>query len=268
MGIMRVDATGRVVGFLEKPKTPQELDLVRTDPAWIDAQGVTSKGRTCLASMGIYLFNRKTLVDALEKTPYRDFGKEVFPASMRTHRVQCHLFDGYWEDIGTIKSFFEANLQLADRNPAFDLSLPGAPIYTQGRFLPPSRIDRATIRGSLVADGCRIEEGAVVENSIVGLRCVIGRNVTIRNSILMGNDFYEQPHEIAADAAAGITPLGVGAGSHIEGAIIDKNCRIGCNVRAINSRGLENSEETPFGMIRDGIFVVPKGTTLPDGWVL
>ena len=257
-----------MVGFLEKPKTRQELDLVRTDPAWIDAQGVQSKGRTCLASMGIYLFNRKTLVDALEKTPYRDFGKEVFPASMRTHRVQCHLFDGYWEDIGTIKSFFEANLQLADPCPAFDLSMPGAPIYTQGRFLPPSRIDRATIRGSLVADGCRIEEGAVVENSIIGLRCVIGRNATIRNSILMGNDYYELPHEIAADAAAGIAPLGVGSGSHIEGAIIDKNCRIGCNVRVVNTTGIENSEETPFGMVRDGIFVVPKGTTLPDGWVL
>jgi glucose-1-phosphate adenylyltransferase len=257
-----------VVGFLEKPKTSQELDLVRTDPAWIEAQGVKSKGRTCLASMGIYLFNRATLVDALEKTPYRDFGKEVFPASMRTHRVQCHLFDGYWEDIGTIKSFFEANLQLADRNPAFELSQAGAPIYTQGRFLPPSRIDRATIHGSLVADGCRIEEGAVVENSIVGLRCMIGRNVTIRNSILMGNDFYEQPDEIAAGTAAGIAPLGVGDGSQIEGAIIDKNCRIGRNVRVINSSGVENSEETPFGMIRDGIFVVAKGTSLPDGWTL
>jgi glucose-1-phosphate adenylyltransferase len=268
MGIMRVDQSGRVVGFLEKPKTDQELDLVRTDPAWIDAQGVRSKGRTCLASMGIYLFNRQTLLDALDKTPYRDFGKEVFPASMRTHRVQCHLFDGYWEDIGTIRSFFEANLQLADPNPPFDLSMPGAPIYTQGRFLPPSRIDRVTIRGSLVADGCRIEEGGVVENSIIGLRCVIGRNVTIRNSILMGNDSYELSEELAAGAAAGIAPLGVGEGSHIEGAIIDKNCRVGRNVRLVNSRGLENSEESPYGMIRDGIFVVPKGTTLPDGWVL
>jgi glucose-1-phosphate adenylyltransferase len=268
MGIMRVDDTGRVVGFLEKPKTEKDRDLVRTDPAWIDAQGVQSRGRTCLASMGIYLFNRQTLVDALEKTPYRDFGKEVFPASMRTHRVQCHLFDGYWEDIGTIKSFFEANVQLAVPNPAFELSLPGAPIYTQGRFLPPSRIDRATIRGSLIADGCRIEEGAVVENSIIGLRCVVGRNATIRNSILMGNDSYELADEIAAGSAAGVTPVGVGAGSHVEGAIVDKNCRIGRNVRVVNSRGEENSEETAFGMIRDGIFVVPKGTTLPDGWVL
>ena len=195
--------------------------------------------------MGIYLFNRQTLIDSLEKTPYRDFGKEVFPASMRTHRVQCHLFDGYWEDIGTIKSFFDANLQLADPCPAFDLSLPGAPIYTQGRFLPPSRIDRASIRGSLVADGCRIEEGAVVENSVVGLRCVIGRNATIRNSILMGNDFYELPAEMAADAAAGIVPLGVGEGSHIEGAIVDKNCRIGRNVRLINQGGPETARKRP-----------------------
>ena len=266
-GIMRVDDSGRVVGFLEKPKTQKELDLVRTDPAWIETQGVASKGRTCLASMGIYLFNRQTLIDSLEKTPYRDFGKEVFPASMRTHRVQCHLFDGYWEDIGTIKSFFDANLQLADPHPAFDLSIPGSPIYTQGRFLPPSRIDRAAVRGSLLADGCRIGEGAVVENSVIGLRCVIGPNVTIRNSILMGNDFYEQPVDLAADAAAGMVPVGVGEGSHIEGAIIDKNCRIGRNVRLVNQGG-EDREETPYGMLRDGVYVVSKGTTLPDGWVL
>ena len=267
MGIMRVDASGRVVGFLEKPKTQKELDLVRTDPAWIETQGIASKGRTCLASMGIYLFNRQTLIDSLEKTPYRDFGKEVFPASMRTHRVQCHLFDGYWEDIGTIKSFFDANLQLADPKPAFDLSMASAPIYTHARFLPPSRIDRATISGSMVADGCRIEEGAVVENSIIGLRCIISRGATIRNSILMGNDFYEEAGDLAAGAAAGLVPVGVGEGSHIEGAIIDKNCRIGRNVRLINPGG-DDREETPYGMLRDGVYVVSKGTTLPDGWVL
>jgi glucose-1-phosphate adenylyltransferase len=118
-----------------------------------------------------------------------------------------------------------------------------------------------------VSDGCRIEEGAVVENSIVGLRCLIGRNATIRNSILMGNDFYEQPCEVAADAVAGVVPLGVGEGSHIEGAIVDKNCRIGRNVRLINQGG-DDREETPYGMLRDGIYVVPKGVTLPDGWVL
>ncbi|HEY4759675.1 MAG TPA: sugar phosphate nucleotidyltransferase, partial [Thermoguttaceae bacterium] len=176
LGIMRMDNTGRITGFLEKPKTQQELDLVRTDPASIDAQGIASRGRDCLANMGIYLFNRKTLIEVLEKTNYRDFGKEVFPASIRTRHVQAYIFDGYWEDIGTIKSYYHANLALAATNAAFDLVSPGAPIYSRARFLPPTRIDGATIRASLIADGSRIEEGAVIENSMIGLRCLIGRD--------------------------------------------------------------------------------------------
>ncbi|HBO44598.1 MAG TPA: glucose-1-phosphate adenylyltransferase, partial [Planctomycetaceae bacterium] len=128
LGIMRVDDTGRVLGFLEKPKTKKELDLVRTDPAWIDARGIESRGRDCLASMGIYLFNRATLADVLEKTDYRDFGKEIFPASVRTRHVQVHLFDGYWEDIGTIKSFFQANLDLTAKVPPFELMSADAPL--------------------------------------------------------------------------------------------------------------------------------------------
>jgi glucose-1-phosphate adenylyltransferase len=268
MGIMRVDQTGRVVGFLEKPQTRQELDMVRTDPAWLDAQGVPSRGRTCLASMGIYLFNRDTLLDALEKTPYRDFGKEVFPAAMRTHHVQVHLFDGYWEDIGTIKSFFDANLQLAALDPPFDLSMAEGPIYTRARFLPPSRIAGANIQYSLVADGCVIEEGADICNSIIGLRSIIGRNALIRNSIVMGNDWYEPPSESKANQDSGRPTMGIGPGTYVEGAIIDKNCRIGANVRVVNSRGVESTEENQFGMIRDGIVVVPKATTLPNGWTL
>ncbi|MEE8453012.1 MAG: sugar phosphate nucleotidyltransferase, partial [Thermoguttaceae bacterium] len=164
LGIMRLDDTGRVVGFLEKPKTEQELDHVRTDPGWIENQGVAADGRDCLASMGIYLFNRNTLLDVLEKTDYRDFGKEVFPASIRTRRVQVHLFDGYWEDIGTIKSFFEANLELTTPAPRFELFSAEAPIFSRARQLPPSRIEGATIRNSLIADGCTIERGAVIEN--------------------------------------------------------------------------------------------------------
>ncbi len=266
MGIMRLDDSGRVVGFLEKPQTDEELDLVRTDPAWLDAQGIASRGRDCLASMGIYVFNRATLVEALQKTPYRDFGKEVFPASMRTHRVQVYLFDGYWEDIGTIRSFYEANLDLASTQPKFDLAVADAPIYSRARSLPPSWIDHAAVHRSLVADGCKIEEGVVIENSIIGLRCLIGRNVTIRNSILMGNDFYEAPDEIAAGKSNGRPPLGVGCGTHIDGAILDKNCRIGCHVRIVNAQRVDSTDETPCGMIRDGIVVIPKGATLPDHW--
>jgi glucose-1-phosphate adenylyltransferase len=268
LGIMRVDDTGRVVGFLEKPQTKQELDHVRIDPAWLDARGIASGGRDCLASMGIYLFNRDTLLDVLDKTDYRDFGKEVFPASIRSRHVQVHLFDGYWGDIGTIKSFFEANLELATGDPRFEIRKVAAPIYSHARFLPPSRIDGATLRGSLVADGCTIEEGAVIENSVIGLRCMIGRDVQIRNSILMGNDFYETPEAIARGKANGNPPLGVGPGTRISGAIVDKNCRIGRNVEIVNRQQVQTTDERPEYTIRDGIVVVPKGVSLPDGWTL
>src|SRR5215475_12609449 len=144
-GILRADDSGRVNGFLEKPKTREEADMVRTDPAWIDTRGVESKGRDLLGSMGIYLFNRSTLLDVLTKTDYHDFGKEVFPASMRTRKVHMHLFDGYWEDIGTIKSFYQCNIDLAKTLPPFELPSPTAPIYSRARFLPPTIINGATI---------------------------------------------------------------------------------------------------------------------------
>jgi len=266
LGIMRLDASGRVVGFLEKPKTPEEIDHVRTDPAWIDAQGIASRGRDCLASMGIYLFNRDALVDVLEKTAYWDFGKEVFPASIRSRHVQVHLFDGYWEDIGTIKSFYEANLGLAASEPPFALFSPDAPIYSHARFLPPTRVGGAAVRASLLADGCQIDDGAVIENSVIGLRCLIGRDVVIRNSVLMGNDFYQAPGEKTEAAHNGRPPLGIGPGTRIEGAIIDKNCRIGRDVQVVNTQGVDSTEETEQGMICEGIVVIPKDATLPDGW--
>ncbi|MEX0613921.1 MAG: sugar phosphate nucleotidyltransferase, partial [Pirellulales bacterium] len=138
-GIMRIDAGGRVVGFLEKPKSDQELNDVAMDPEWLKTRGISSGGGECLASMGIYLYNRDTLVAALEKTNYRDFGKDVFPATMRSRNVQLHVFDGYWEDIGTIRSFYDANLQLAQPNPPFELASATSPIYTRPRSLPPTR---------------------------------------------------------------------------------------------------------------------------------
>lgn len=261
LGIMRIDENGRVTGFLEKPKQEEELRYMRTDPEWFARFGLKADGREYLANMGIYLFNRKTLVDVLEKTEYRDFGKEVFPASVRTRRVFVHLFDDYWEDIGTIGAFFDANLALTRPQPPFMLEQPNAPIYTRARFLPPSRIERATIRDSLVADGCIIGEGAVIENSIIGLRSIIGPNCVIRNTIIMGNDYYESP-------APGRQPLMVGDNSYIENAIVDKNCRIGKNVRIVNADGIREGPETEFCMIRDGVTVIPKDTVLPDNWAL
>jgi glucose-1-phosphate adenylyltransferase len=266
LGIMRVDDTGRVLGFLEKPQTHEEMDLVKMDPAWIDARGIPSQGRDLLASMGIYVFNRDALVDSLKKTDYRDFGKEVFPAVIRSQKVATHLFDGYWEDIGTVKAFFEANLSLTNRDAPFDFNEPDAPIYTRARFLPPTMMEGATVTNSLISDGCRIGKGAVIENCVVGLRSIIGENVTLRDCVIMGADIYEA-------SMPGAVPLGIGDGSRIQGAILDKNCRIGRNVRIANEQKIENrGDEAMHGddpcIIRDTIPVVVKDGTLPDGYVL
>ena len=264
-GIMRVDESGRVVGFLEKPQSEDEFSLVRTDPAWIDRQGVASRGRDLLASLGIYVFNRQTLLDVLSKTNYKDFGKEVFPAAVRTRHVQMHLFDDYWEDIGTIRSFYEANLRLAGERPPLILSSPSAPIFSRPRFLPPTRIGHASIAESLIADGCTIGHQASIEGSLIGLRCIVGAGVAIRRSILMGSDFYDEPGE----AASASPELGIGAGSVIEGAIVDKNARIGRNVVIRNALGIEEGRSADGQCIlRDGIPVIVKNAVLPDGWRL
>ncbi len=266
LGIMQVDDTGRVVGFSEKPKTEEELNRVRMDPAWIDGHGIVSDGRSCLASMGIYLFNRNLLQDALEHSDHQDFGKEVFPSLIDDRRVQTHLFDGYWEDIGTIGSFFEANLQLASKDAPFALATGTSPIYSRPRYLPPTRLDGSTIESSLVADGCTIEPGTRIENSVIGLRCRIGRDVTIRNSVIMGADYYETPEHLRTIEHSELAPIGIGDGSRIQGAIIDKNCRIGTAAQVVNHDETQEGNIGDICAIRDGILVVQKDACLPDGW--
>jgi glucose-1-phosphate adenylyltransferase len=263
LGVMRIDATGRVVGFLEKPQSEAELEIVRNDPAIIDSLGVNAEGRECLASMGIYIFNRETLCEVLEKTDYQDFGREIFPASIRTRHVQAHAFDSYWEDIGTIRAFYDTNLKLANEKPDFVLADPDAPIYSRARFLPPTRIQGSNVTGSVIADGCRIGRNTTIENSIIGLRCIIGDNVTIKDSIIMGADFYESKESCDSDVDA--TRLGIGDNSVIDGTIVDKNCRIGAGVRVANDEGETNSDHGQL-MIRDGIPVVVKEAVLPSGW--
>jgi len=264
-GIMRLDDAGRVQGFLEKPTTAAELEHFRTDPEWIEAQGIPAGGRQHLASMGIYLFNAKVLVDALEKTSYHDFGKEVFPASIRSKRVQTHLFDGYWEDIGTIKAFFECNLALASKEPPFDLNTSGQPIFTRPRYLPPTRVDAARISDSVISDGCVIGRDSVVEECLIGLRSVLGDKTTIRRCVMMGADFDQRDTRALADDPS-TPPLGIGEGSVVEGAIIDKNCRIGKNV--VVRLPVENPPDGRCGpvIVRDGVIVIPKNSVLPDGW--
>ena len=202
------------------------------------------------------------MVDLLNSNDHQDFGKEVFPEAINSHKVQVHLFDGYWEDIGTIRAFYEANLNLAGAAPPFDIRNPEAPIYSRPRFLPPTIMGDTQITGSLIADGCRIGQNVTISNSVIGLRTVIGDNVVIKDSVVMGADFMDDP----AKLADGILPVGIGSGTTIAGTILDKNCRIGSNVQIVNESGVENQGEDDVLQVRDGIPIVIKNGQIEDGF--
>jgi glucose-1-phosphate adenylyltransferase len=263
-GIMRIDAAGRVIDFIEKPKTPEALARVRTEPDWMAKRGIDSRGRTYLASMGIYLFNSQLLIDMLGTGGATDFGKEVFPKAIQTMRVQAHLFDSYWEDIGTIGAFHQANIDLTKPDAPFDFAGHAERIYTRPRYLACSKLAGATIKDSLISEGCIIGKGAVIEDSVIGLRARIGENVTIRNSYIMGLDYIESDRQMRENRDLGRPDLGIASGSVVESAIIDKNARIGRDCRIVNQHGDEETEEAPHYMIRDGIIVIPRQTTLAD----
>ncbi|MBY0528400.1 MAG: glucose-1-phosphate adenylyltransferase [Gemmataceae bacterium] len=267
-GIMRLDDDGRVTGFVEKPKTPEQLAEVRTSAAWIDGRGIQAKGREYLASMGIYLFKRDVLIDLLTAKPLcTDFGKDVFPRSLKTHRVQAHLFDGYWEDLGTVKSYHESSLALASANPPFDFHSPDGVIYTRMRFLPASRINGAKLEQCLISDGCVVLPGTCIERALIGVRSRIGENAVIRDSVIIGADRFETDADREENRRRGLPDFTIGEGSRIEKAIIDKDCRIGRNVKIVNQHGLQEAEGTNY-VIREGIVCIPKGAVVPDGAVI
>ncbi len=264
-GIVRLDDSGRVRGFVEKPKEERQLAAVHTPDDWLERQGVKSRGKNYLANMGIYLFNRAALLDIFQAHPKAvDFGHEIFPRTLETHRVQAHLFEGYWEDLGTIKSYHEANLALAGRHPPFDFHDPGGVIYTRMRYLPASLLCDARLKDCLVSDGCVLEAGASAERCVVGVRSRVCENVALRDTVMIGADRFENDAERAANRRAGLPDLGVGAGSVIERAILDKDCRVGRNVRIVNARRVQEADAERYA-IRDGIVVVPRGTVIPDG---
>jgi glucose-1-phosphate adenylyltransferase len=267
-GLVRLDESGRIEGFIEKPQDDGALAPFETPPGWMERQGVASKNRPFLASMGIYCFRRDALIELLNAgSPATDFGKEVFPRALRTHRLQAHLFDGYWEDLGTVQAYHEASLALAGSDPPFDFNSPEGVIYTRMRFLPASRVRGAALRDALISDGCFIDEGARIERSVIGVRCRIGRNATIRDSVLIGADRYETDAERVRNRQGGVPDLNLGDDVVLERAILDKDCRVGNNVRLVNRRGVCN-EEGPYYVIRDGIIAVPRGTVIPDGTVV
>jgi glucose-1-phosphate adenylyltransferase len=267
-GIVRLDDSGRVQDFIEKPRTAEQRGPYRTPARWIDRQGVVSAGREYLASMGIYVFERKALFDLLNARPLAtDFGKEIFPRSIPTHRVQAHLFDGYWEDLGTVRSYHEANLALTADHPPFDFHSPEGVIYTRMRFLPASQVRGAQLDRCLIADGCVIQPGTRITHSVIGLRSRIGRDVLIKDSVVIGADRFETDADLEANAAQGIPSVGIGSNTVIEQAILDKDCRIGSNVRIVNQRKVQEEEGVNY-VIREGIVVIPKGIAVPDGTVI
>jgi len=249
-GIMKVDDSGRVVHFEEKPKADRLRHLASKVP------GVN--GPAFLASMGIYVFERAALESVLENEGHTDFGRHVLPGMLSHKRVQAFLYDGYWEDVGTIRSYFDANLALTSPEPPFSFYHPYCPIYTQRPFLAPSIIHASRIDDALVADGCFLDR-VDIQQAVVGIRMRIGSGTQIRRSLLLGADYYELPNR-QEDAI----PLGIGANSVIENAIVDKNAHIGKNVRIVNERAVKEAENS-FYAIREGIVVVPKGAIVPDG---
>ncbi len=267
-GLVRLDDTGRVVGFVEKPKTEEGLDQMRTPPEWLERRGSSGTGRHYLASMGIYVFRRDVLFGLLGAPPLAtDFGKEIFPRSLATHRVQAHLFDGYWEDLGTVKAYHEANLALAGDDPPFDFHTPEGIIFTRMRYLPASRVSAASLEHCLVSDGCVVKPGTHLSRCVLGVRSRIGRNVTLRDTVIIGADRYETEAERTDNRRTGRPDMGVGDGTIIERAIVDKDCRIGRNVRLLNLRNLQEDEGENY-VIREGIVVIPKGAVVKDGTII
>ncbi len=267
-GIMRVDENGRISAFTEKPKTDEEVAPFHVPASWIERWGIPCNNRHYLANMGIYLFKRTMLIKMLNEDPAAtDFGKELFPKWLDRAHLQAHVFDGYWEDLGTIQSYHESSLALASATPPFDFHSPEGVIYTRTRFLPASRISGAVLDNSLVADGCVILPGARIDNSLVGVRSRIGKNVVLRRTVLIGADRFETDEDRAANAKKGIPNFNIGDNCHIENAIIDKDCRVGNNVRITNEKGVQELQTDGY-VIREGIVVVPRGTTIPDGTVI
>ena len=255
-GIMQIDGEERITRFVEKPEEDELINTLKMDDGIRSKLGIYGGEDLLLASMGIYVFNRDVLDKALAGK-HVDFGKHIIPNLISTGRLFSYVYQGYWEDIGTIKAFFDANLDLVNEIPKFNFFDTAAPIYTHARYLPASKIVRGSIERAAIADGCIIVD-AHIEHCIVGIRSRIEAGATIKNSILMGLDDYESVEEAQTGLARGLPPLGIGKNTHIERAIIDKNARIGDNVR-ISPHGKPENLDGDNYYIRDGIVVVPKG---------
>ncbi len=257
-GILRSDAEGTITDFVEKPADPDQLEALRLPGA--------PNERAFMASMGIYLFRKEVLFELLSGGSEEDFGREIIPRAIREHRVSPHVFDGYWEDIGTIGSFHEANLACVRENPQFAFYAPQKPMYTHPRFLPSSHADRCHIWRSMLSEGSMLRDSTIIE-SIIGVRSIIREGTRIKRSIVMGADFYEHDWHFSGNRERSVPDVGIGRNCIIENAIIDKNARIGEGSRITNERGVEREANDHYA-ISDGIVVIPKNAVIPPGTVI
>jgi glucose-1-phosphate adenylyltransferase len=265
LGIMQIADDYRITNFVEKPKEASALDSLKLTPELKSKLEIKTDGDSFLASMGIYVFNRD-LVRELLDNPLSDFGKHIIPNAINTHRVFSYVFQGYWEDIGTIGSFFEANLDLVSELPRFNFFDMSAPVFSRPRFLPGSKINGAQIDHALVTDGCIINH-ARIKNTIVGLRTIVGEGTELNRVIILGSDFYESDESVKKNEREGKPRIGIGANCKIENAIIDKNARIGNNV-TISPAGKPENVDHELYFVRDGIVVIAKNAIIPHGTVI
>ncbi|ABM78429.1 glucose-1-phosphate adenylyltransferase [Prochlorococcus marinus] len=269
-GLMRTDSDGNIQEFREKPKG-ESLKAMAVDTSRFGLSAESAKNKPYLASMGIYVFSRATLFDLLHKNPsHKDFGKEVIPEALaRGDRLQSYVFDEYWEDIGTIGAFYEANLALTQQpNPPFSFYDEKFPIYTRPRYLPPTKLVDAQITESIIGEGS-ILKSCSIHHCVLGVRSRVESDVVLQDSLVMGSDFYESSEERTLLRQGGGIPLGVGEGTTVKGAILDKNTRIGNNVTIVNKDHVEEADRADEGFyIRNGIVVVVKNATISDGTVI
>ncbi|HOX04306.1 MAG TPA: glucose-1-phosphate adenylyltransferase [Candidatus Paceibacterota bacterium] len=262
LGILQIDSESRITRFVEKPKDPAVLDTLHVDPASCERLGMKPDTEHFLGSMGIYLFNRDVMFELLDND-LTDFGKHIIPNAIHTHRVFAFTYQGYWEDIGTIRNFFEANIELTAELPRFNFFDMEAPIFTRPRFLPGSKINGAEIDHAIISDGC-ILNYAKIRESIIGIRSLVDRGSILNRVIMMGSDYFESDASIHDKKTHGIPRIGIGCHTRIENAIIDKNARIGDHCVITPAGKLEEATQ-PHYYIRDGIVIIPKNGIIPDG---
>lgn len=266
LGIMQIDRERRITHFVEKPKERATQDALVIPPDMYDFLKIEGAGEDLLlASMGIYIFNRDVLLKLLDNT-LTDFGKHIIPGAIATHRVFSYVFQGYWEDIGTIRAFFEANLDITSELPRFNFFDMTAPIFSRPRWLPASKVNGAQIDHAIISDGCIISPSEI-HQSIIGIRSVIGTGTHLNRTIMLGSDYYESAMSIAEHEAVGQPRIGIGENTRVENAIIDKNARIGNNV-VISPAGKPENVDHPLYFIRDGIVIIPKNGVVPHGTVI